>query len=312
MKNKSVIITGGAGFIGSHAVDHFLDKGYEVYVADSFTYAANKQNLFDAKTNKRFTLRYFDICNFNDMSELCRESNAEWIINFAAETHVDNSIKSTTEFIRTNILGVLNLLDICRTYKKKLLHISTDEVYGSCLEGFFNEADTLNPTNPYSATKAAAEHFIRAFANTYDVEYLIVRPSNNFGPRQHIEKFIPTILDSIHNNKQVPIYGDGTNVRDWLYVKDCVKIIEMILLSGLVNETFNITTNNHFTNKELVKKILNELKKDFHSHTTFIKDRLGHDFRYAISNKKLLKYNINVESDFEYNLKNTIAWYIKQ
>jgi len=262
MKNKPVIITGGAGFLGSHAVDHFLSMKYKVYVADCFTYAASKDNLYDATSNPRFFLRYFDICKFVDMSSLCKESKAEWIVNFAAETHVDNSIKNANSFIKSNISGVKNLLEVCKKYKKKLLHISTDEVYGSRNEGFFTETDTLNPMNPYSATKAAAEHLIRSYANTHGIEYIIVRPSNNFGPRQHAEKFLPTIVRSITSGKMIPIYGNGENVRDWLYVKDCVKIIEKILTSGILNETFNITTNNHLTNIELVRKILDDYNLD--------------------------------------------------
>ena len=198
----NLLITGCAGFIGSHAVDHFLDVGHNVVGVDCFTYAASLDNLKSALADKNFTLYETDICDTNKIIEYCADHKIDWIVNFAAETHVDNSIESCEKFIHSNIVGVQSLLECCRELGIKLFHISTDEVYGSIKSGSFSENDKLNPKNPYSATKAAAEHLVQSYENTYGVEFIIVRPSNNFGPRQNKEKFIPTILTSLVNKQK--------------------------------------------------------------------------------------------------------------
>ena len=220
----SILVTGCAGFIGSHAVDHFLDSGDKVVGIDSMTYASNIENLKSAFKKSDFVFYEKDIVDTFDITNICKNHNIKWIFNFAAETHVDNSIDSCDAFIHSNIIGVKSLLECCKETGASLFHISTDEVYGSTSGKPFKESDTLSPKNPYSATKAAAEHIIEAYSNTYGVNFITVRMSNNFGPRQHGEKFIPTIIRSLSNNKKIPIYGNGKNVREWLYVKDCVKI----------------------------------------------------------------------------------------
>ena len=203
-------------------------------------------------------------------------------------------------------MGVKSLLEVCRATECKLLHISTDEVYGSIMDGTFREDDKLNPQNPYSSTKAAGEYLITAYANTYNVQYIIVRPSNNFGPRQHAEKFLPTAIRKIKNNEKIPVYGNGKNIRDWLYVKNNTKMIEKILRSNQLNEIYNLTNNNEMENLVIIKKIMDILEKDFESSIEFIEDRPGHDFRYSISSNKLKAINLLVSSKFETDLKTTI------
>ena len=306
MNNTSVVITGCAGFIGSHAVDYFLELGYNVVGIDCLTYAGNLKNLENARRSKNFIFKILDICEIEAIKSLVIHHDCSWIINFAAETHVDNSIESVGKFIHSNIIGVKSLLEVCRITGRKLLQVSTDEVYGSTLAESFNENDKLNPQNPYSATKAAGEHLIMAYENTHKINYVIVRPSNNFGPRQHGEKFLPTIIRKIKNNEKIPVYGNGKNIRDWLYVKNNVKMIEKILQSGQLNEIYNLTNDNEMENLAIIKKIMSILEKDFESNIEFIKDRPGHDFRYSISSNKLETSNLLMSSKFETDLKTTI------
>jgi dTDP-glucose 4,6-dehydratase len=304
-----VLITGCAGFIGSHAVDNFLSSGYFVCGVDCLTYAGDLKNLDCAFQDKNFNFFKIDICKTYEIMQLCEQLRIEWIINFAAETHVDNSIESCERFIHSNINGVKSLLECCRQTGIKLLHVSTDEVYGSIDQGSFTEDSKLNPKNPYSATKASAEHLITAYNNTHGVDFLMVRPSNNFGPRQHKEKFIPTILESLMCDKKIPIYGDGSNVRDWLYVKDNVEAIRFILENSKLNETFNVTLNDERSNIETVNIILDKLQKDFEENIEFIPDRPGHDFRYSIDNSKLLYLGFGSTPSFEDHIKETINFF---
>lgn len=303
------MITGCAGFIGSHATDHFLSEGYHVAGVDCLTYAGNLKNLDNAFQHENFNFFKVDICNTDEIIRVCEKSKIMWIINFAAETHVDNSIRSCEKFIHSNVSGVQSLLECCRLIGTKLLHVSTDEVYGSIEEGSFSEDFKLDPKNPYSATKAAGEHLVTAYNNTYGINFLMVRPSNNFGPRQHGEKFIPTILKSLSRSDKVPIYGDGSNIRDWLYVKDNVAAIQFILENSALNEIFNITLNDERSNIETVKIILKMMEKDFKENIEFVTDRLGHDFRYSIDNSKLAGLGFNVETNFKKNLKQTIDFF---
>jgi len=305
----NVLITGCAGFIGSHAVDHFLSEGYSVIGVDCLTYAGDMKNLKLALESEKFSFFKDDICNTSNIIELCENYNIKWIINFAAETHVDNSIDSCTGFIHSNIAGVHSLLECCRLTKTMLFHISTDEVYGSIKLGSFNENSKLNPRNPYSATKAAAEHIITSYHNTHDINFLMARPSNNFGPRQHREKFIPTILRSIKAGKRIPVYGDGKNIRDWLYVKDNVAAIQFILENSKLNETFNITLGDERSNIETVEIILDVMKKEFKESVEFVPDRLGHDFRYSIDNSKLASLGFSRRTNFRDQIEETINFF---
>jgi len=302
----NILVTGCAGFIGSHAVDLFLSMGYSVTGVDCLTYAGSIKNIEKAISHKNFRWYKNDICDTKSVIDHCLKHEVEWIINFAAETHVDNSIESCERFIHSNIVGVQSLLECCRRLNISLFHVSTDEVYGSILEGSFCETSKLNPKNPYSATKAAAEHLITAYSNTYGVNYIIVRPSNNFGPRQHVEKLLPTVLRSLRAGEKIPVYGDGKNIRDWLYVKNNVKMMEIILRKSDVNQVYNITNGNEFENIEIIRKIIDILKIDFESSVKFTKDRLGHDFRYSISDRKIKGLNFQVNSNFNDDLKETI------
>lgn len=308
----NVLITGCAGFIGSHAVDHFLSNGARVIGVDSLTYAGNTDNLKDAYESKNFTFVYADICNTDKIKKCCNDYKIQWIVNFAAETHVDNSIDCEKNFIHSNIVGVSSLLQVCKALKIPLLHISTDEVYGSALDNVsYEEVDQLCPSNPYSATKAAAEHLIRSYHNTHKTNYIIVRPSNNFGPRQHREKFLPTIIKSLKNNKKIPVYGDGKNIRDWLYVKDNVKMIYNILVKSKLNETYNISCSKEMKNLQIIKYVTEIMSADFKNSIEFVEDRPGHDYRYSIKNSKVKSIGAYHESGFLDSLKDTIESYGK-
>jgi dTDP-glucose 4,6-dehydratase len=308
----NLLITGCAGFIGSHMVDLSIEKGCNVIGVDSLTYASDLENLSAAFSSEKFEFYHLDICDTKDIKNICKSKSIDFIVNFAAETHVDNSIRSVDPFIHSNINGVKSLLDVCRVENIKLLHVSTDEVYGSIQSGEFTECDILNPANPYSATKAAAEHLITAYSNTYGIQYTIVRPSNNFGPRQHSEKFIPTIIRAILSNEKVPIYGNGKNIRDWLYVEKNVQTIFSLLEPKHKNTIYNITSKKEKTNLEIVKTVLKIFEKDFESNVSFVEDRLGHDFRYSISNKKLLDNDIDMDFDFIECLNKTVDEYARR
>jgi dTDP-glucose 4,6-dehydratase len=303
----NVLITGCAGFIGSHAVEGFLEEEHTVVGVDCLTYAGTLSNM--STFIEDITFYKEDIANQSKMMKIVSKHNIDWIINFAAESHVDNSINSAGRFLHSNINGVHSLLEVCRKLECKLFQISTDEVYGSIKEGAFVETDKLNPRNPYSATKAAAEHLITSYYNTHAQDYKMVRMSNNFGPRQNKEKFIPTILRSLSEGKKIPIYGDGRNIRDWFYVKDCVKCIIEVFNNGNVNEVYNLSLVNEKENLEVVSMLLGILEKPFHENVEFIKDRPGHDFRYSISNDKLAELSEIKPTDFEKSLKQTIGYY---
>jgi dTDP-glucose 4,6-dehydratase len=300
------LVTGCAGFIGSHMVDLLLENDHAVIGIDSFTYAASINNIEHVYSNNKFRIFNNDIQNTHFIQDLCDINNVDWILNFAAETHVDNSINDCQNFIMSNIVGVKSLLNICKNIGVKMLHVSTDEVYGSRNEGSFIEEDKLEPRNPYSATKAAAEHMISAYKNTYGTNVVMVRPSNNFGPRQHVEKFLPTIVRSLDEGKKIPVYGDGLNIRDWLFVKDNVSAIFHIIQNCEANDVYNITSCNEMTNIDMVKSVCKIMNLNWKDCITYVQDRKGHDFRYSIDNTRLLKTGFCFQSDFMKNLKETI------
>ena len=307
---NKVMITGCAGFIGSHTVDAFLAAGYDIVGVDCMSYAASEENMSSFIDKIQFYKA--DIADQVKMRNIVCDNKIEWIINFAAESHVDNSIDSVLPFLHSNINGVCSLLEVSRLEGCRLFQISTDEVYGSTREGSFKEEDKLDPRNPYSATKAAAEHFVTSFYNTYGLEYKMVRMSNNFGSRQNKEKFIPTILNSLNNNKKIPIYGDGKNIRDWFYVKDCAKCILEVFENGNLNEVYNLSLINEKENIEIVSLILDILNKPAEEHVEFVQDRLGHDFRYSVDNKKLLSLRDIRPTDFRESLEEVIAAFINK
>jgi dTDP-glucose 4,6-dehydratase len=278
----NILVTGGRGFIGSHFVEEALSRGHNVIDIDKMSYASNKMLPWD--DNPNYTLLVEDI------SDLKHLPQSDVIVNFAAESHVDNSIRETDPFVKSNILGVHNLLELVRgkrEYNRPLFfHISTDEVYGDRSNGSFVETDVLKPSNPYSATKAAAEMLVLAYGRTYGLEYIITRSANNYGPRQFEEKLLPKCISCIKNNKKIPIHGDGTYVRDWTYVKDNVLGIFSILDSGIKNEIYNIAAENHMINLEVVDEVLQWFGKD-REMIQFVPNRWGQDLRYSISSKKL-------------------------
>tara|TARA_Y100000034_G_scaffold128325_1_gene182688 strand:- start:2515 stop:3438 length:924 start_codon:yes stop_codon:yes gene_type:complete len=304
---RRILVTGCAGFIGSHFVEEALCRGDLVIGVDCLTYAGKLENMSSFQDDISFY--QVDICDTSRILDIIKKHNPDWIVNFAAETHVDNSIQSCDEFIRTNISGVRSLLDACRKISCNFIQISTDEVYGTISEGSFLETDVLNPRNPYSATKAAAEHLVNAYSQTYGVPFKIIRMSNNFGPRQDREKFLPTAIRSLTNGRKIPVYGDGSNVRDWLYVKDACKLIYCVLLHGKDQETYNVTYNNEMSNLELVRNVIDLMGLNFDKNIEFVEDRPGHDFRYSIDNSRLRGLGISQPIDFKLALKETIeSW----
>jgi dTDP-glucose 4,6-dehydratase len=278
------IVTGGRGFIGSHFVEEALARGHKVLDIDKMTYAAHKSLPWD--NNDNYTLQVADI------AEITHLPACDVIFNFAAESHVDNSIRETEPFVKSNILGVHNLLNLLRgkmKYNRPLFfHISTDEVYGDRVQGSFVETDKLSPSNPYSATKAAAEMLIFAYARTYGIDYIISRSANNYGDRQFEEKLIPKCITSILEGKKIPIHGDGTYIRDWTYVKDNVAGLFCILESQNINEVYNVSAENHMVNLEVVDEILSWHGKG-RECIEFVPNRWGQDLRYSISSDKLRK-----------------------
>tara|TARA_R110000824_G_scaffold28264_11_gene95225 strand:- start:6015 stop:6905 length:891 start_codon:yes stop_codon:yes gene_type:complete len=276
------IVTGGRGFIGSHFVEAAIEKGDVVIDIDKMNYASHEILPWDNHPNYTFLKA--------DISEIDHLPTCDVLINFAAESHVDNSIRDTAPFIKSNILGVHNLLELIRgkpSYARPLFfHISTDEVYGDRVEGSFTETDKLTPSNPYSATKAAAEMLVLSYARTYKIDYIITRSANNYGPRQYEEKLISKSITSLKNHKKVPIHGDGSYIRDWTYVKDNVEGLFIIIDKQIKNEIFNVASENHMTNLEAVSYVLDWTGKD-ESSLMFVDNRWGQDLRYSISSKKL-------------------------
>jgi len=293
------LVTGGRGFIGSHFVEKSLQRGDVVVDIDKMGYASSNSLPWDNHPNYTFIKA--------DISEIQHLPSCDVIVNFAAESHVDNSIKSSEVFVKSNIIGVHNLLELIRgkpSYDRPLFfHISTDEVYGDRAEGLFTELDKLTPSNPYSATKAAAEMLVLSYARTYNIDYVITRSSNNYGERQFEEKLIPKCIASIKNNKKIPIHGDGSYVRDWTYVKDNVDGIFTVLDSGIKNDIFNIAAENYMTNLEVAKTILNWFDKD-EALIQFVENRWGQDLRYAVSSDKLR--NLGWKPQYESGLHNWI------
>lgn len=308
-----LLVTGGAGFIGSCFIRHVLDKHveYEIINLDKLTYAGNIENLNDVKEDKRYTFIKGDICDKNLVNEIME--NVDCVVNFAAESHVDRSIEGPEIFIETNVKGTLNLLQSALKNKiQRYLQVSTDEVYGSLgSEGYFYETTPLSPNSPYSASKAGADMLVRAYFETYKMPNLITRCSNNYGPYQYPEKLIPFFITKLLKGEKVPVYGDGLNVRDWLYVYDHCEAIDTVLNKGREGEVYNIGGHNEKTNLEITKLILDAMGKDEGS-IEYVKDRLGHDRRYAIANDKIQnELGWEPKIKFEDGIKLTIDWYLK-
>ena len=308
----TLLITGGAGFIGSCFIRHIINKykDYKVINLDALTYAGNIENLDDIKDNPNYTFVRGNICDKKLVRELINESDC--VVNFAAESHVDRSISSPEIFIETNIQGTLNLLQASKELGiERFLQVSTDEVYGSLgKDGYFYETTPIAPNSPYSASKASADMLVRAYRETYNMPVLNTRCSNNYGPYQYPEKLIPLFISKLKKGEKVPVYGDGLNVRDWLYVYDHCKAIDTVLHQGKVGEIYNIGGHNEKTNLEITRLILNAMGKD-DSSIEYVPDRLGHDKRYAISNDKITsELGWKPSVTFEEGIKLTIDWYL--
>jgi len=306
-----ILVTGGAGFVGSNFINYMLKKyDYKIINLDKLTYAGNLENLVKASKNNDYTFVKGDICDKELVLDLL--SNCDAIINFAAESHVDRSIESPDIFIQTNVNGTVNLLNCARAKKiERFIQISTDEVYGSIKEGYFTETTPISPNSPYSSSKASADLFVQAYFKTYGLPALITRCSNNYGPYQYPEKLIPFFITRLLDNKKVPVYGDGQNVRDWLYVEDHCRGIDLVLHKGCDGEIYNIGGHNEKTNIEITKIILEKMGKD-ENCIEYVEDRLGHDRRYAISNDKIRnKLGFEVKYSFENGISDTIDWYLK-
>jgi dTDP-glucose 4,6-dehydratase len=316
---KKIIVTGGLGFIGSNLIELLLNKNYSVLNIDKVTYSSNFYNVKEFENSKKYKFIKLDI-NDKNLIKILNTYKPSGIFNLAAETHVDRSIDNPKNFIKSNIVGVYNLLECfkeySKKYKSKLVHISTDEVYGDVLTGRSNEKYPYHPSSPYAASKAASDHLVNSYVRTYKIPAMITNCSNNYGPKQHPEKLIPKLIYNILNNKSLPIYGKGTNSREWIYVKDHCEALLKVFLKGKIGEFYNIGSNKNLNNLQVCSQLLNVSKKIVklgnNVKINFIKDRPGHDIRYALdSNKIIKKLKWKPKVNFIDGIKFTFKWYNK-
>jgi dTDP-glucose 4,6-dehydratase len=308
-QDKTLLITGGAGFIGSNFIHYMLQNHTECRIVnlDKLTYAGNLDNLKAVEKNPRYEFIRGDIRDKELIQSLYK--NVQGVVHFAAETHVDRSIMDAGEFVLTDVFGSFVLFEAMRNADIEFfIHVSTDEVYGSRDQGFFNEEDPLNPSSPYSASKAGADRLAYAYTVTHGLPIIILRPSNNYGPYQYPEKFIPLFVTNALEGKSLPLYGKGTNVRDWLYVEDCCRAVDSVMRKGKLGEVYNVGANNEVKNIDIANRIVDVLEKPV-GLIKFVDDRLGHDRRYALDCKKIHGLGWRPEKDFQEALESTIHWY---
>ncbi len=312
------LVTGGLGFIGSNLVEYLINSGHKVINVDKVSYSSNFYNIKSIKDNKNYKFFKLDLIKKNKLSKIIKKYKPNCIFNLAAETHVDRSIDSSEDFLKTNIIGMHTLLEILLENKKiRLIHVSTDEVYGNVKGNLrANEKTAYNPKNPYAATKAASDHLIQSYVNTYGLKAIITNCCNNYGPKQNPEKLIPKMIFNIFNKKRLPLYGRGQNSREWIYVKDHCEALFKIYIKSKNGQTYNIGTKQDFKNIDLIKKIISIAKKNNcysnKSKITYIKDRPGHDLRYALNSNKIknkLKWKPKVK--INEGLEKTLDWYQK-
>jgi len=321
MKKEKIIVTGGLGFIGSNLIELLLQKNYLVINIDKISYSSNFYNTLEFKNNRNYKFYKCDINNFHKLEFLINKFKPTCIFNLAAETHVDRSIDKPENFIKSNIFGVYNLLECFKKYSKKysksrLVHVSTDEVYGDVLKGRSDEKKPYKPSSPYAASKASSDHLVYSYIRTYKIPAIVTNCSNNYGPKQHPEKLIPKLIYNIINNKSLPLYGNGKNCREWIYVKDHCEALIKVFKKGKLGEFYNIGSNKNLNNIEIAKTLINIAKKKIkigpNVKIKFVKDRPGHDIRYALNSNKIMK-EINWKSKeiFRNALKKTFSWYLK-
>tara|TARA_Y100000816_G_scaffold287875_1_gene271407 strand:+ start:28 stop:1041 length:1014 start_codon:yes stop_codon:yes gene_type:complete len=316
---KKIIVTGGLGFIGSNLIDLLLKKNFFVINIDKATYSSNYYNVKEFKNSKKYKFIKLDIKN-RKFKNVLFKYKPHGIFNLAAETHVDRSIDNPDSFIQSNIVGVYNLLECFRNFSKtnksKLIHISTDEVYGDILTGRSHEKYPYQPSSPYAASKAASDHLVSSYVRTYNLSAIVTNCSNNYGPKQHPEKLIPKLIYNILNNKPLPIYGKGTNSREWIYVRDHCEALIKVFLKGKIGEFYNIGSNKNMNNLEVTKELLKNAKKLIkfgrRVKINFVKDRPGHDIRYALNSNKIKKeLNWKPKTNFTEGIRLTLDWYLR-
>ena len=311
----NLLVTGGCGFIGSNFIEHTISKSQinKLVNVDCLSYAGSINNTKKFKDHPKYIFEKYNLTDYKKVYDTFYKHDITHVVHLAAETHVDNSILNADTFLTSNVLGTHNLLKAALKFKvKKFYHVSTDEVYGHLEKGDdkFNESSPYNPRNPYSASKASSDFLVRSYFYTHSLPILISNCCNNYGPNQHEEKFIPTVINSLLNDEQIPVYGKGDNIRDWIYVKDHCEAIWGILTKGKLGETYLVGANCEKTNLEIISNICKILGKDPNENINFIKDRLGHDFRYAIDNSKIRKeIKWNPKTSLEEGLKKTIKYY---
>ena len=318
---KKILVTGGLGFIGSNLIELLLKKNYSVINIDKVTYSSNFYNTQKFLKSSSYKFIKCDLNNKSKLSEIIFKYRPICIFNLAAETHVDRSIDGPTAFIKSNILGVFNLLEIFKRYSKKnkktrLVHISTDEVYGDILKGRSHEEFPYKPSSPYAASKASSDHLVSSYVRTYKIPAIVTNCSNNYGPKQHPEKLIPKLIYNILNNKNLPIYGNGKNSREWIYVEDHCEALLKVFQKGKIGEFYNIGSNKNLNNLEICKSLIKVAKEKIkigkNVKIKFVKDRPGHDVRYALDSKKILvKLNWKTKVNFKKGLEKTFLWYLR-